>query len=109
MDLIEKERNGEVINTSLISSCVQCFVQLGIEPETRYGQLQVYKEEFEKPFREVKYCPMSSLASDFARVRRARASFTRSKAINFSRPIRCLSFFGRYHNVHWETPRLINC
>lgn len=50
LDLIEKERNGEVVNTSLVSSCVQCLVQLGIEPDHRYGPLHVYKEDFERPF-----------------------------------------------------------
>jgi cullin 1 len=53
LELIEKERNGEVVNTSLVSSCVQCLVQLGIEPDHRYGPLHVYKEDFERPFIEV--------------------------------------------------------
>ena len=48
--LIEKERNGEVVNTGLIKNAIDSFVQLGlkgVEPEQR---LQVYSQSFEQHF-----------------------------------------------------------
>jgi hypothetical protein len=53
LELIDKERQGEVVNSSAIASCVRCLLALGIEANHRYGPLHVYKEDFEKPFLEV--------------------------------------------------------
>ena len=53
LDLIEKERNGEIINTSPLASCVDCIVLMGVESDKHFVHLHVYKEDFEKPFIEV--------------------------------------------------------
>lgn len=41
LDLVQKERNGEIIDRSLMHHIVKMFVELGV---------QVYQEEFETPF-----------------------------------------------------------
>lgn len=51
--LIEKERNGETINTSLISNAIDCYVQLGVnenEPYTPGSNFSVYKDYFQVKF-----------------------------------------------------------
>ena len=72
MGLIERERNGEKVNTQLIRNITDCFVALGLDddddPEGSAitGQLSIYKKYFEESFlqRTEEYASlMSSLTS----------------------------------------------
>ncbi|EST06314.1 Cullin protein, neddylation domain protein [Kalmanozyma brasiliensis GHG001] len=48
---IEKQRNGEVIEASLVKKMVDSLVSLGLdETDTNRQNLGVYRHEFEKPF-----------------------------------------------------------
>ncbi|KAF2668150.1 cullin-2 [Microthyrium microscopicum] len=51
LKLVEKQRNGETIEHSMIKTLVQSFVSLGLdETDSTKGNLDVYKTYFEKPF-----------------------------------------------------------
>lgn len=49
--LIERSRNGEAVDTSLIKKSIESFVALGLdEADANRTNLDVYKDAFEKPF-----------------------------------------------------------
>jgi cullin 1 len=51
LKLIERSRNGDTVDTSLIKKSIESFVALGLdETDVNRTNLDVYKEAFEKPF-----------------------------------------------------------
>eukprot|EP01110_Echinostelium_bisporum_P003408 TRINITY_DN1830_c3_g1_i1.p1 TRINITY_DN1830_c3_g1~~TRINITY_DN1830_c3_g1_i1.p1 ORF type:complete len:756 (-),score=264.43 TRINITY_DN1830_c3_g1_i1:123-2390(-) len=49
--LIERDRNGELIDGTLIRDCIQCYVRLGLNMENpKEFTLDTYKEHFENEF-----------------------------------------------------------
>lgn len=50
LDLIEKDRNDEVVDVGLIAGVIDCYVKLGLNRERpKEVTLDVYKEDFETP------------------------------------------------------------
>jgi cullin 1 len=51
LKLVEKQRNGETIETAMVKSIVDSFVSLGLdENDSTKSTLDVYREFFELPF-----------------------------------------------------------
>lgn len=50
LKLIEKERNGELVNCRLIRTAVDSYVQLGLSSSSPESRLTVYKPNFEEHF-----------------------------------------------------------
>ncbi|KAM0789674.1 hypothetical protein ACM66B_006536 [Microbotryomycetes sp. NB124-2] len=51
LKLIEKQRQGETIETNLVKKVIDSFVALGLdEADTNRQNLEVYRDAFEKPF-----------------------------------------------------------
>lgn len=65
LKLVEKQRNGETIETQMVKSIVDSFVSLGLDDnDSSKSTLDVYREFFEKPYLEatMNYYRMESKA-----------------------------------------------
>lgn len=63
LKLVEKQRNGETIETQTVKSIVDSFVSLGLdENDSSKSTLEVYRKYFETPFLEAttKYYQLES-------------------------------------------------
>ncbi len=51
LNLVEKQRNGDTIDTGLIKKVADSFVSLGLDDlDSTKSTLDVYQEYFQKPF-----------------------------------------------------------